>query len=649
MDPPPLTKADMVGLRDFTGPLVVKPLARGLGSTASSSSYDARAVTPTRSIGGRSPLLDRAASAGPRQFATLEDRYQASELALDKSERRVEVLNSLLTTAKESIENLGEEADAECSNLHSELEAKQAELDAALAKLATYSVSNGHCGGDASGRVLNGVDVSCSPPSGPDSSTRPAPTRQISDSGLAALQAEVLALSQEALVLRESEEASWERHAETHREMAGEVAGLRESAERSQRQCAFIEHAERERFAAACSAEAHARNEEHDLMQRCALLEEALSKEQEAASSVELMKFEAEDAKTKSLAITEELVILRQVCEENELFAAEQQSENKQSLWAVEDAEATAQGRLKELEEAEKALTTTEESLQDVQARLANANCSSAREVLSEASQCNEALLQATAERADARSAEVTELAACSELRQRLNEEEATCRHLVDKLSEASRKTHDENVTLADARWVRLVLVAEAGEVKARSRLTRIAWALGGRKTRARANQLTAESAELAEQLRLHTMAPSVAQELEAHCEQGERRLAVLERIHAEQMEASMTSVRSAAGLFKEAQAGWRRELTTLRHEVRAEEALATAEELRCARAEAEAEAAKAETSSALPTPQPTTDTSDLEARLKEECAQVMKLREDLAGAEEAIGILVANSDHRES
>lgn len=123
-------------------------------------------------------------------------------------------------------------------------------------------------------------------------------------------------------------------------------------------------------------------------------------------------------------------------------------------------------------------------------------------------------------------------------------------------------------------------------------------------------------------------------QDLERQSDYGERRLAQLERLHAQQAERTTAVAHAAAAEFREAQAAWREQRAELQRALHmAEESARAAASADGNNAAAVAEAAASGEGEMM---------RRLGERLKEESAEVARLREELAGAQEAIGILVA-------
>lgn len=527
--------------------------------------------------------------------AQLQRRLQSTQEALAQSEHTVVTFQKMLDGAKASIETLGEEADVECHSLYSELESKQAALDAALAAAQQTATAEPVMG----------------------------PARLAAEAGM---------LNQELRRLRDSDANSREQSSRMHQEMAAGLASLRERVQGTLAATVVPAGPDSERLHAACRAEDKARAEATDLHRQCVVHEDAVQRmsllqrqqqqaceariveaataqqsAEEACADVQRQLQAARAAQTALESRSEALVLeldetgaeltrVRSACQENE----------RSSLEAAEKL-ATAEGALAVANEA---LATPEAKLQqEIDHHMKGVRESTDKQITAQAAACQEAQ--------DAAHAQAMVM--------------------------ITQSTQENRARLAESRWAQLVIAVGRAHALDKVRVAKRIWSTGN----SRKGELIAQ---MAEQLR---GGPTLIQDLERQCEQGERRLAALEQLHASHVDRAAMGARAVAAEIQEAEAAWRAELEDLRSQVhhwkaRVEKveddnlqdlAKADAESARADTAEAALREAIADFAQPHQVQQGFRCSSAAQKELEEEVSQ---LKQKLASAEEAIGMLVA-------
>jgi len=392
-------------------------------------------------------------------------------------------------------------------------------------------------------------------------------------------------LRNEARALRECEEASWCRQSASHVELAADVAELRRSVELGRRRLPEEASEEAEAWVAlASSAEERALTQEAVMSAEC-------SRETEACG---VLRREGEErqAELRCWFQEEEDVRLRRCAQ-----AAEVRITGLRAAYVEELAVAAAGCRRAEAERAD-----------ELRAAVGD----------------REAAAERSAAEADACAACRRELAAAAGAARRREEELATASPRRDADAAAGL----ERVEL-QARWHCMAIACLREDSARQLGRCRAAWSSGARRRRA-------SVAGLEEQVCALSVGATLAQEVERHCEAGERRLANVEQRFLSQAKDAGNATQLIGSELQEAQVSFHAQLAHLSAELQEEEDGRRREEAHAIRLRSEIVARTDDVDAKL---------LRLDGALREERAEVARLRHELAEAEAAIGMLVVQGE----
>eukprot|EP00929_Paragymnodinium_shiwhaense_P080115 TRINITY_DN41760_c0_g1_i3.p1 TRINITY_DN41760_c0_g1~~TRINITY_DN41760_c0_g1_i3.p1 ORF type:complete len:719 (+),score=208.59 TRINITY_DN41760_c0_g1_i3:101-2257(+) len=532
-----------------------------------------------------------------QDVAELHKQLQTANEALSASEERNALLNQLLQSAKTSIESLGVEADKECYGLTCELETVKAELHEALKAQREAECSPINRGLAAAMSSLGPEGVQASDVDRIVATA--AGAREL-------LHAEVSTLQSELGEFRAGEVSNWARQQQMQKQIVEDLSFLQEAAMQGKaRQEALVQSEAEVKVAAAARAVA--------LEGRCEALE----------ASVENHKAEIEDWK-------------RQL--ETQEHAHRQVAESHQSAEAGRSqAEGVAARHFEEGQQLAAQLRETQSLLADLRRQTVDKD------------RAAELDLQLASERhlrTEAAHEELLEMRAAEFDDVRRQDQE-----------EFEKKAKEVFAAVTAHRWAKFALVLQCEEFLRRQRLCRASWTLGTR-------ELKSKSGELAEQLRGVTISAQAAADLERISDQGMRRVSGLEQMYASHVDRVTARSKAASSAFRSAQAAFQSQLRDMATELQAERQYRKRFEEEAANAQAQAQqeaaaaaaaaagdrasssrpgaASKAGAGKAKPKAKPN---PELEAKFQAECLQVTRMREELASAEEAIGMLMVGQD----